>query len=188
MDSYRVGALAGVVSVVSLLIQHVPEMLLSRWTREGFMGMVPMVGTAGQTVTTYTLLLGIIGPLTTLILAVGLGYYVAQQVAFSLEYRRVIIAIGAGSTVGVTLATAPILFIVTFSSLDAFSVFLAVLSLASALVSVALVVTVGAIAGAALTHFQIHQTPPAQQTDTDTTSQTGTHAESANSTTSQSQS
>lgn len=177
MNRKHIGILAGVVGIISLVVQYGFSIALENWSEGGFGGALPMIGTAGQTLATYNLLLDIVGPTVTLLLAVSLGYYIAQRVDIVQEYRHLVEAVAIGSAAGVTLAGAPILAGISSTTGDVFTLFLLAASLASMLVSVALLITVGALAGAALAYFRAVGKTPSRPTEADTSSLTNSQSE-----------
>lgn len=168
MNSRRIGALAGVVSVLGLAIQHVPSVVLDRWISGGFEGGLPMVGTTGQTVTVYNLVTESVGPLVTLLLALGLGYYVSRRLNMGHEYRRLGRAVAVGSLVSMVGVWAVLLYGIQSTPLDASGALMSLAVFVQIVVTVSLVVTVGAFAGAALAHFRTNKEIPARPTDAGT--------------------
>ncbi|WP_137285506.1 hypothetical protein [Halorussus salinisoli] len=168
MDNRRVGVLAGVVSVLGLAIQHVPSVILDRWISGGFDGAMPMVGTAGQTVVVYNLVTESVGPLVTLLLALGLGYYVSRRLDMGHEYRRFGRAVAVSSLVSMVGVWAVLLYGVQSTPLDVSGVLVSLAVFVRIVVTVSLVVTVGAFAGAALAHFRTNEETPTRPIDTGT--------------------
>lgn len=168
MNSKRIGVVAGLVGILGVAIQSAPAIILGRWIDRGFEGTLPMIGSIGQTVTIYNDIGGFVGPLATLSMAVGLGWYVARRVNIATEYRRVGGALAIGSTLGVLIGGAPILFGIpeTPSMTLTTGLILAAAGLRM-LVEVALLTTIGAIAGAALVTFRTDERP-GTPTDADT--------------------
>lgn len=155
MNSNRVGVAAAGIGVFALGVRYGLSVAVERWVAGGFGGLVPAIGSPGQTAVVYTQLAGIVAPLSTVALAVGLGYYVGGRIELAREYRRLVGAVGAGSTAGVTLAaTASVLAGGSSAASDGIALLLLAVTFASALVSTALPITVGALAGAALAHFR----------------------------------
>lgn len=176
MDTKQLGVLAGIVGVLGLIVQHVPSYLLGRWIDGGFEGALPMMGTAGQTVVTYNLLVNIMTPFVVFALAVGLGYYVGQQVDMADEYRRVVGVIAIGSAVGGALAGTP--FMLQGSITEGTSTFLLLTSFVAMVAPVLLTITIGALAGGAISHFQTADDSPPGPTKAGTDSQTGSQSAS----------
>lgn len=161
MDNRKIGALAGIVSALGLAVQYVPSIMLNRWITGGLGGAIPMVGTEGQTVTVYNLITESVGPLVTLLLALGLGYYVSRHLKMDQEYRRFGGAVAVGSLVTITGLWAVLLYGVQSTPLDVSGVLVSLAVFVRMAVTGSLVITVGAFAGAALAHFQAtEQTPP----------------------------
>lgn len=168
MNSRRVGALAGVVSVLGLAIQHIPSVVLDRWISGGFEGGLPMVGTTGQTVTVYNLVTESVGPLVTLLLALGLGYYVSRQLDMGHEYSRFGKSVAVGSLISMVGVWTVLLYGVQSTPLDASGILVSLAVFVRTVVTVSLIVTVGAFAGAALAHFRTNEETPARPTDAGT--------------------
>jgi hypothetical protein len=165
MDNKRIGAFAGIVSVLSLIAQIGPGVIVSGWIDRGaqFPGWAPTFGTAGQTMVVYQQFTGTIGPLVTVALALGLGYVIGKRVDLATSIRQFVGAVLIGSTVGLGVGWAVVLF--GFGSptvTDTASTFLVLLTFVQQFVNVALIVTVGTVAGAALGHFQVRRQPPQQ--------------------------
>lgn len=168
METRRIAAWAGLVGILGFLAQYVPSQLLDRWFQGGPTGDVPAIGTTGQTVVTYNLLFETVGPLVTVLLAVWLGYRVGDRFDLSLEYRRFggAVAVGSvGSAVAVWVAT---MLVGAIPSATPVSVLITLAVLVRLLATVSLVVTVGAFAGAALSHFRTGEEPPARPAGADT--------------------
>ena len=168
MDRNRIGVLAGLVGVFGLVIQSVPDIILGRGIDRGFEGAIPMIGSVGQTVTVYNDMGRIVGPLVTLAMAVGLGLYVARRVDLSTEYRRVGGAIAIGSTIGVLVAAVPILLQMSgITSMNLITGIILVATVVRMLVEVALLITIGAIAGGAIVTFRTDEERPVTPTGAD---------------------
>lgn len=168
MEFKRAATMAGLVSVLGVVARYVPSVLLDRWVEGGLGGAVPTVGTTGETVTLYSLLTSSLGPLVTLALAVGLGYYVGRRLDLPREYRRFGGAVAVGSLLGVVGAWAVQMAVTPSGPTTAVSVSLNLLVLATLAVRVSLVVTVGVVAGAALSYFRAAERRPDRPTDADT--------------------
>lgn len=160
MNNRRIGVLAGVVSLLGLAVQHVPPIVLDRWITGGFGGAMPMVGTVGQTVVVYTLIAESVGPLVTLLLALGLGYYVSRRLDMGHEYRRFVGAVAVGSLVSIAGLWVVLLYGAQSTPLDGSGVLMSLAVLVRMIVTGSLVITVGAFAGAALAHFQTNDRTP----------------------------
>ena len=167
MENRHVGALAGIVSVLGLAAQHVPSLFVRRWVEGGLDGALPMVGTAGQTVTTYALVANSVGPLAAFLLAIGFGYYAGRRFDVAREYRRFGGAVAVGSVASVAVVWAVWMYGVQSTPMDASGVLMSLAILANAVVAGSLVVTVGAFAGAALSYFRTDNRTPARPTDAD---------------------
>lgn len=161
MNSRRIGVLAGIVSVVGLVVNYAPSVVLERWFGGGFDGAVPMVGTAGQTVVVYSHVANSGGLFMTLLLALGLGYYASRRLNMGHEYRRFGGAVAVGSLVSIASLWAVMMYGVQATPMDASSTLVSLAVLVRMTVTVSLVVTVGAFAGAALAHFRTNEQTPA---------------------------
>lgn len=164
MTFRRVGLLAGIVSVLGFVAQYVPSVLLQRWIDGGLGGGFPMLGTAGQTVTLYSLLVETVGPVVTLALAVGLGYRTGRRFDVANEYRRFGEAIAVGSLAGITAIWAVQQLAGQVVPTTAPAVALSLVVLGSLILRISLVVTVGIFAGVALSQFGATGEPPAGPT------------------------
>lgn len=58
-------------------------------------------GTAGSSFMAYVMILRIAVIVLTVLLALGVGYYIGRQLDITREYRRIIRTVAIGSTVGV---------------------------------------------------------------------------------------
>lgn len=166
MDTNRIGVIAGIVGVLGLAVQEGPSILAAEYDIEE---VVPMAGAPGETIIAYTLFANIVGLIVTVALAAALGYAVARRVDISREYRRVVTAIAIGSATGVIVAGAGLL-ASDVSTTNGWGPALLLAALGSMLVSVALLVTVGALAGAAIAHFRAIDDAPPRTTEDDTDS------------------
>jgi hypothetical protein len=162
MENKRLGALAGVVGALALAAQTLPGMIVSRWIAAGprFPTWAPTFGTAGETAVVYRSLTETAGPLVTLALAVGLGYYVGRRLDLAREYRRFVGTVSIGSTIGVGIAWAALVWYGGTAPTGAGDALLLLATLAQQFVAVALVVAAGAIAGAALGYFRARDRRP----------------------------
>lgn len=172
MENKQIGMLAGVVGLLSIGVQYVPSFALAGLANGGGSSILPMIEPVGQSVALYQLLANIAGPLITFMLAVGLGYYLSGRVDITREYRRVgsLVAIGSSTAVGTVFFIGAI---VSVSNGGSFSVLglpivLLVGSVVMMLVVVAVPITVGALAGAAVAHFQAVEKTPSRPTESDT--------------------
>lgn len=165
MNNRRIGVLAGIVSVVGLVVNYAPSVVLDRWFGGGFDGAIPMVGTAGQTVVVYSHVVNSGGLFMTLLLALGLGYYASRRLDMGHEYRRFGGAVAVGSLVSIASLWVVMMYGVQVTPMDATSILVSLAVLVRMAATVSLPVTVGAFAGAALTHFRTNEQTPAQPTD-----------------------
>lgn len=157
----RVGGLAGVVTLL-ILVARLGSNWIASWEETGeFPAWAPTFGTFGETMVLYDIGTEIIEPLVLILLAVGLGRQVGRRLDVAREYRRLVGAVAAGSTLVVAAWT-----ILTWYAgppvSDGFDIVLVLGSLASAFVSTTLPITVGVLAGAALAYFERDATPPTQ--------------------------
>ena len=165
MDNRRIGVLAGIVSVLSLLAQIGPGMIVSGWINRGaqFPEWAPMFGTMGQTMVVYQQFTGTVGPLVTVGLALGLGYFIGKRVDLATNVRQFIGAVLIGSTLGLSVGWAVAMFGFSSSTgTDAASTFLVFVTFVQQFVNITLIVVVGTIAGAALGYFQVRRKHPQQ--------------------------
>jgi hypothetical protein len=165
MDNKRIEILVGIVSALSLIAQIGPGVIVSGWINRGaqFPSWAPTFGTVGQTMVVYQQFTGTIGPLITVALALGLGYFIGKRVDLATNVRQFIGAVLIGSTVGLSVGWAVAIF--GFSNLtvtDAASTFLVFVTFVQQFVNVALIVMVGTIAGATLGYFHARRQPPQQ--------------------------
>lgn len=179
MNDRRIGTLAGIVSVVGLVVNYAPSVVLERWFGGGFDGAVPMVGTAGQTVVVYSHVANSAGPLVTLSLAIGLGYYASRRLDVVDEYRRFGGMVAVGSLFSIAGIWAVLMYGVQSTPMDVTNVLISLAVLLRMAVTVSLPVTVGAFAGAALVHFRSNEKTPIQPTDADTGGQSTVAQKSA---------
>lgn len=175
MNARKIGILAGIVGAVSLVVQFVPGRLLGQWIDSGFQQELPlMFETVGTTVTVYNYLFDIFGLLVTVGLGLGLGYTVGRRIDVATEYRRFVGTVAAGSILSVVLGWGVIWSFFRPGPMDGGTVALMLLVVSEWIVSVSLVVTVGALAGAALAGFRATDGSPARPTDADTPTETST--------------
>lgn len=155
MNQRNVGVLAGLVAVLGTAAHVIPDLVVDRWVGAGVGDAVPVtVGTLGQTVTAYRLVAEVTGPLVTVALGLGLGYYAGRRLQHPGEYRRFARTVAAGSTL-VAVPAAVLLFALwTASPIDAGSVLLWGLTIVRWVVAVPLLVTVSAFAAAAFVGFR----------------------------------
>lgn len=168
MDNKQIGALATLLGIVGFVIHHVPPLLLGKWVEGGTEAGLPMIGTTGQTFVIYNLLIDITTPSVMFALAIGLGYYIGQRVDVAEEYRQLVGITAIGSAVGGAVAGTAFLFEVSTTAEDTFAAFLLVGSTAAMVVPVALIITVGTLAGAALAHFRAGDDSPSHPTEVET--------------------
>lgn len=143
-------------------------------------------GTAGASITAYTHVLQLMVPVLTVGLAVGAGYYVGRQYMVAESVRPFVWTVALGSVLGVSLASLPMLWgdLTTIGAsgfgipatraqeMPIMDIALPAVVLLRYLAEVALVITVGVFAGAALAQFQEtgDSSTAATHTDTDTLS------------------
>lgn len=170
MENRRIGAYAFIIGVLGQALQVVPNQFVTRWIDNGVQvpQWAPTFGTAGETVTVYRYIMEITGPAVTLALAIGLGYYVGTRLDLSSEYRRFIKTVAVGSTVGVVFPWIAVLWYSGSVTFDAFGSFVILATFVQQFVQVALVIILGAFAGAAFIHFQTHENQPPQPVEAET--------------------
>lgn len=167
MKTRRIAASAGLVGILGFVAQYVPSQLLHRWFQGGPTGDVPAIGTSGQTVVTYNLLFETVGPLVTVLLAVWFGYRVGDRLDLSLEYRRFVGAVAVGSLGSAVVVWVSTTLVGPIPPATPVSALIAVAVLVRLVATVSLVVTVGAFAGAALSHFRANEETSARPTGAD---------------------
>lgn len=165
MDTKRLGAISGLLGILVWVFQFIPEAIVHLWsTPSGMPEGLPMIGTAGVSATVYIQVSEALGPLGTLLIAIGFGYYLGCRVAIAREYRRFLatVAIGSSLGIGLVLGGASIFTPTTGTILVNASLFF------NAIVNVVLVLTVGAFAGAMIVHLQAFdpESPGSMETDT----------------------
>jgi hypothetical protein len=166
MNSRRIAVLAGVVGVLSTVVKVVPVVVLGGLFEQDLPEWLPTVGTLGQTVLLYNLGVDILGALVMIVLAVGVGYSVSQQLALTDEYQQFIGAIVAGTTVPLIVAWAGGIggfLIGLFSGFELIVVTEIILRL---FVTISLPVIVAVFAGAALAHFTTAESQPPEPNET----------------------
>lgn len=184
MQFRRIGALAFIIGVVAQVLQAVPALIVSNWFNNGIQipQWAPTFGTAGQTVVVYQIVTEITGPAVTLALAIGLGYYVGKRLDLGSEYRRFIETVAVGSILGVLIPGIAVIWYGSSFRFDILGLFLILATFVQQFVQVALLIILGAFAGAALTHFQSQEKQPKQPVEAETASTTN-HDDTATGTT-----
>lgn len=173
METRRIAAYAAVVGLLGVVAQYVPSYLLNQWLQGGSSDVLPTVGTTGQTVVTYNLLFGAVGPLLTVLLAVWFGYRVGDRLDLTAAYRPFVRAVGIGSLVSALVAWIALQFVGGgFSPVAETNVVVTLAMLVRLVVSISLVVTVGAFAGAALSHFRTTERSSPRPTEAGSTGAT----------------
>lgn len=159
MNERSVVASAAVVGVVSVTAELVPAYLVGRLVAGDAFGWLPRLERATMTTSVYTSLLGVVGSLVTVGLGVGLGYYVGQRIDVPDELPRLAKTVAAGSALGVaggfllvTLVGAGGFTGASPPGLGTVALFVVLVNTIGTAVSMSLVVTGGALVGAALTH------------------------------------
>lgn len=154
MNSNRIGAVAGVFAVVALLARTVPGILLSRWVGgDPGQGPVPLVGSVGVTVSAYSSVVDIVGVTVPVALGVGLGVWISRQGESREAVRPALRAVAVGTVVAVLLVAA-VPAAMWSTPVDTSGIGLFAIVVIQHLVSVSLLVTVGAFAGLALDRFE----------------------------------
>ncbi|MEF8800985.1 MAG: hypothetical protein V5A38_13545 [Halolamina sp.] len=153
MNANRIGTVAGVMAIVTLLVSTVPAIVLRRWIGgDPGQGPVPLFGTVGITVSAYWSIVDIIGVVVPIALGIVLGVWIGRHDGTTGEMRRGLRAATIGSAVAVLLATAiPVVIWSAPADVAGVGLFVVVVQ---HLVSASLVVTDGAFAGAALEQFE----------------------------------
>jgi membrane protein DedA with SNARE-associated domain len=176
MDSKRIAVFAGIIGVLSAVVKTAPRVLLGTLNlfEQGAPGWLPTVGTLGQTVLLYIYGTEIVGALLLVVLTVGFGYYVGQQLDLSDEYRQFFGAVVAGTTVPLLVAWGVGVGAFLLGISSGFDVVMVTALLLRLFATISLPVIVGGFAGAALTHFSTTEDTPLEpdEATTDTTSTT----------------
>lgn len=157
----RIGGLTSVVTLIALVAQFGLNRVAEWGDGSNFPPWAPTFGTFGETRVLYSLGVEIASPLLLILLALGLGYRAGRRIDPAHEYREFATSVVVGSTLVVAGWTS-LTWYVGASVSNGFDVFLVLASFASTFVSTTLVITVGALAGAALVHFQTKASPPTQ--------------------------
>ena len=137
-----------------MALQTVPAVIIDGWVNGPLPSWLPIFDTIGTTVAIYRTLVDILAPLVTIGLAVGLGYYGGRPDELRADYRRFCGRVAGGSTVGVGIVWGLLLVVGAPLSVDVWTVILGIGGFIKILVSVALPITVGAVAGAAVATFR----------------------------------
>lgn len=164
MNTKRLGAISGLLGILVWIVQFIPEAIVNLWsTPSGLPEGLPMIGSAGVSATVYIQVSETLGPLGTLLIAIGFGYYLGRRVAIAREYRRVLatVAIGSSLGIGLVLGGASILNPTTGTLLVTAALFF------NAIVNVVLVLPVGTFAGATIVHLQAFDPKSPGSTETD---------------------
>lgn len=151
MNSRRISAVAAAVTLLSMAGRWSPSWLLdqqiARWTGGGDPGFLPLLGTIGQTVSTYMYTVRTIELLLPLALGVALGVWLARSVEDD-ELRAGLRAVAVGSTAIVALPVLAI--VVVVGGLNVADIVMAVAIVLQFVVAGPVVVTVAAAAGVTL--------------------------------------
>lgn len=157
MNRIRIGAISAVVGVVAVVVTYVPEFALERWADSTTMpSWLPTFGTLGQTITVYMYVVPIFTSLALFGLAVWLGYREGGRIDLPSEYRGFLGAVAGGSTAGLVglLAVLAVFLGGIGGTLDPFGAGLLVLVIVRFVAEIGLPLTVGALAGAALSELE----------------------------------
>ncbi|WP_157972323.1 hypothetical protein [Saliphagus sp. LR7] len=168
MDTKRLGAISGLFGILVWIVQFIPEAIFNHWTgSSGIPEGLPVIGSAGASATVYTQVSEALGPLGTLLIAIGFGYYIGRRIVVAREYHRFLVTIAIGSSLGIGLVLGGA-FILPNPTTVTFVVASALFF--DAVVNVVLVLTVGAFAGAMIVHLQAFDPSSPGSTKTDTPS------------------
>lgn len=166
----RIGVLAAVVTVFSALVQYVPSIVINRWANEGLPTWLPTLDSLGMTVWLYTSINGVVAPLLTALLAVGVGYYAGRRADVAREHRRFVGTVALGSVLSVVAGLGLLglagLAASGMPSIDGSFVLQVVGLVLQALANASLPVVLGVFAGAALAHFETDRARPRRPTET----------------------
>lgn len=179
MNDRALGVLAGLIGAVGMVLQ-VETRLASGRLSAGTLPAWAVFGTAGQSTVAYLHLLELAAFLLIVLLPVGLGYYAGRE--RDSRPRAFVRTVAAGSALGVALVTLryiwPSVTSIGGHSSAAYGsqatemlvmdVVLPAVYLVRSLGEVALLVTIGALAGAALAQFRAGESPSTPRTETDT--------------------
>lgn len=149
MDSKHLGVIAVLIGILGFGLQHAPSLLLESAVQDGFGGVIPSVGTTGQSLVVYNGVVGAVAPLVTVGVAAGGGYFAANRLEIARVYRAFVGAVAVGSSAGVLLISSPLY--LESALAGGVETVVALVSLASVIVSVSLLVTIGALAAAVRT-------------------------------------
>lgn len=148
MDSRRISAVAAVATLLSLAGRWVPGWLLGRqidgWTGGGGPGVLPLLGSVGQTVSVYSNAVDVVEQLVPLAVGVALGVWLARRVA-SEEHRGALRAVAVGS--GAVVAVPTLAAVVLWGGLDLASAAMGLALAVKFVVAGPVFVTVAAAAG-----------------------------------------
>lgn len=174
MNSRRIAVLSGVVGVLSTVGKVVPVIVLGGLFEQDLPGWLPTVGTLGQTVLLYTFGVDILGALLMIVLGVGVGYYVSQQLALTDEYQQFIGAVVAGTTIPLIVTWGGGLGSFLIGMVSGFELIVVTGMVLRLFATISLPVIVAVFAGAAFAHFTTAESPPPEpnETTTDTTAVT----------------
>lgn len=151
MERRRIGAVAAVVTLLAMAGRWGPSWLLdqqiARWTGGGDPGFLPLLGTMGQTVSTYLYAVRTIELLLPLVVGVALGVWLARSVDDD-RLRAGLRSVAVGSTaIGAVPVVATILVV---GGLNVADIVMALALSLQFVVAGPVVVTVAAAAGVTL--------------------------------------
>lgn len=148
MNRRYIGAVAAAVTLLSLAGRWGPDWLLGRqidgWIDGGVPGVLPLLGTLGQTVSFYSNVVSIVEQLVPLVVGVALGVWLARRVA-SEERRGALRAVAVGSTA--VVAVPAVAAVVVWGGLDPASLAMGLVLATNVVVAGPVFITVAAAAG-----------------------------------------
>ena len=151
----RLAAFTGLIGLFGVTVEYGVARVVGGWIEAGFPDWFPMVGTRGETVMVYSSWLNVLSPLLVLGLAIGVGYYFGGRLPLRSDYLRFIRTAGVGSTAGVAVGWALLMWVgASFSSFDVGTALIIAGHFIQMFVTVALVVTITTFAGAVLATFR----------------------------------
>lgn len=148
MDSNRVSAVAAAVTLLAMAARWAPGWLLGRqidgWVDGGGASVLPLLGSVGQTVTTYNYVVRAVELVAPLAIGVALGVWLARRVGNE-ELGAGLRAVAVGSAAVVAL---PVVGVVVWSGFDPGSLAMAFGMVLSLVAAGPVSITVAAAAGA----------------------------------------
>lgn len=188
MDDRKLGAFAAVLGLIGMLIHYGAGLISTRLAPETLPAWA-VYGSTGTTIVTYMYLLEAAIVVLILLVAIGSGYYIGQQFDVANEYQK-IIKIVAGCSAGGVIAGSIALLWSSLTSIGdpntaiygsqaremfIMDMVLPIVVVLQYLATVALVITVGVIAGAALAQFRKEDPSSTASLPADTDGPSSTH-------------